>query len=215
MNETELKLTKFVEDDEHCMNSLIVKDTENVEFDIKPVKIEGFDPIDLPIVMPINLSITMDNMCVFTINDIQYVTIKEAKYRLTHCNDLSLNDGYTRDITELLYPEFSIFEENPILLKRMAKKYKYKDDYKIIEHDELKNIFSRCLPSIKWQSKEMGKIQQWFVIRGDEIIFSDGSKTIKEFRYNAILISLKKLKEVICRFKPIEHNLEIERMDVL
>ena len=215
MNETELKLTKFVEDDEHCMNSLIVKDTENVEFDIKPVKIEGFDPIDLPTIMPINLSITMDDMCVFTINDIQYVTIKEAKYRLTHCNDLSLNDGYTGDITELLYPEFSIFEENPILLKRMAKKYKYKDDYKIIEHDELKNILSHCLPNIPWNSKEMSKIQQWFVIRGDEIIFSDGLKTIKEFRYNAILISLKKLKEVICRFKPIEHDLEIERMDVL
>lgn len=215
MNETELKLTKFVEDDEYCMNSLVVKDTENVEFDIKPIKIEGFDPIDIPTIMPINLSITMDNMCVFTINDIQYVTIKEAKYRLIHCNDLSLNDGYTRDITELLYPEFSIFEENPIILKRMTKKYKYKDEYKIIEHGELKNIFSRCLPSIAWQSKEMGKIQQWFVIRDDEIIFSDGLKTIKEFRYNAILISLKKLKEVICRFKPIEHDLEIERMDVL
>lgn len=215
MNETELKLTKFVEDDEYCMNSLVVKDTENVEFDIKPIKIKGFDPIDLTITMTINPSITMDDMCVFTINNIQYVTIKEAKYRLTHCNDLSLNDGYIGDITELLYSEFSIFEENPIILKRMTKKYKYKDEYKIIEHAELKSIFSRCLPNITWNSKEMDKIQQWFVNRGTETIFSDGSKTIKEFRYNAILISLKKLKEVICRFKPIEHDLEIDRMDVL
>lgn len=207
MNETELKLTRFVEDDEYCMNSLVVKDIENIEFGIKPIKIEGFRPN--------NVSITMDDMCVFTINDIQYVTIKEANYRLTHCNKLSVNDGYTRDITELLYSEFSIFEENPIILKRMTKKYKYKDEYKIIEHAELKSIFSRCLPNITWNSKEMGKIQQWFVIRGDEIIFTDSSKTIKEFRYNAILISLKKLKEVICRFKPIEHDLEIERMDVL
>lgn len=207
MNETELKLTKFVENDEYCMNSLVVKDIENIEFDIKPIKIEGFRPNDA--------SITMDDMCVFTINDIQYVTIKEAKYRLTHCKDLSVNDGYTRDIAELLYSEFSIFEGNPIILKRMTKKYKYKDEYKIIEHAELKSIFSHCLPNITWHSKEMDKIQQWFVIRGDELIFTDDSKTIKEFRYNAILISLKKLKEVICRFKPIEHDLEIERMDVL
>ena len=207
MNETELKLTKFVKDDEQCMNSLVVKDTENIEFDIKPIKIEGFDPI--------NLSITMDDMCVFTINDTQYVTIKEAKYRLTHCKGLSVNDGYARGITDLLYPEFSIFEENPVILKLRATKYKYKGEYKIIEHGELKSIFSRCLPNIPWNSKEMGKIQQWFVIRGDEIIFTDGSKTIKEFSYNAVLISLKKLKEIICRFKPIEHDLEIERMDVL
>lgn len=215
MNETELKLTKFVKDDEYCMNSLVVKDIENVEFDIKPIKIEGFDPINISTIMPVNLSITMDDMCVFIINDTQYVTIKEAKYRLTHCKGLSLNDGYSSGITDLLYPEFSIFEENPIILKRMTKKYKYKYEYKIIEHDELKSIFSRCLPNISWNSKEMGKIQQWFVIRGDEIIFTDNSKTIKEFRYNAILISLKKLKEVIYRFKPIEHDLEIERMDVL
>ena len=207
MNSTEKKLKKFVENDEYCLNSLVVKDTENVEFDIKPIKIKGFDPIDLTITMTVNPSITMDDMCVFTINDIQYVTVKEAEYRLTHCNDLSLNDGYTGDIKELLYSEFSIFEENPVLLKMMTKKYKYKDDYKIIENNELKSIFSHCLPNIPWHSKEMGKIQQWFVIRGNE--------TIKEFRYNAILISLKKLKEVICRFKPIEHDLEIERMDML
>lgn len=215
MNNTERKLKEFVENDEYCMNSLVVKDTKNVKFDIKPIKIKGFDPIDLTITMTINPSITMDDMCVFTINNIQYVTIKEAKYRLTHCNDLSLNDGYIGDITKLLYPEFSAFEENPIILKMMTKKYKYKDNYKIIEHDELKSIFSHCLPNIPWHSREMGKIQQWFVNRGTETIFSDGSKTIKEFRYNAILISLKKLKEVICRFKPIEHDLEIERMDVL
>ena len=106
MNSTEKKLKEFVKNDEYCLNSLIVKDTKNVKFDIKPIKIKGFGPIDLTITMTINSSITMDDMCVFTIDGIQYVTIKEAEYRLTHCNDLTLNDGYTGDIRELLIQNF-------------------------------------------------------------------------------------------------------------
>ena len=210
MNSTEMKLKEFVENDEYYKNKLYIEDIDKVNFSISPIRIED---IGLN-----NLSITMDDMCLFSINDIPtkyYVLVREVIYRLTRSdyNYLDMESHILNDKDFILMkPEILSYiasTENYVKIGNYAKRYKYINEYKILEEEDLKNIFNRNISNIEWNSDEMDKIKQFL---GFRIVNGHG---FSSFKYKAELISLKKLKELICKLNTLEYNLVIPRMDRL
>lgn len=203
MNSTEMKLKGFIEDDKYFVSNLYIENIDKVDFSINDIRIDGIGKD--------NLFITLDDMCLFSINDIPtkyYVLIREVSHRLHECEYyFGIEDKIMNN------KNFAMFKpevlSNIKIIEWYAKKYKYINEYKLILEDDLKSIFNRSIPNIEWSSNEMERIKQFLGCS------NESAHGFSSFKYKAELVSLKYLKELINMLKPLDYNLEIHRSDKL